>query len=129
MQEVLLNTNSLIKIAPLFEPSLRLQYYATLNVFSPEPRAALKINLTRKVRFKGAAGLYSQTLLSTSNDRDIVNLFYGFVNAPENTQMSRTYLDKDGQPQQANSSVQKANHMVVGWEFDLFKYFELNVEA
>ncbi|MDP3556784.1 MAG: TonB-dependent receptor [Bacteroidota bacterium] len=113
----------------VFEPSLRLQYYASLNVFSPEPRASIKVNITPKIRFKGAGGLYSQTLLSASSDRDIVNLFYGFINAPEDHQISKTYLDKGGNTQNANSSVQKATHIVGGFEFDFLKYFELNVEA
>lgn len=113
----------------VFEPSLRLQYYATLGVFSPEPRASIKINVTPKIRFKGAGGLYSQTLLSANSDRDIVNLFYGFINSPENNQISKTYLDYNGKTQNVNSSVQKATHVVGGFEFDLFKYFELNVEA
>ncbi len=113
----------------VFEPSLRLQNYATLGVFSPEPRASIKINITPKIRFKGAGGLYSQTLLSANSDRDIVNLFYGFINAPENDQISKTYLDYKGNTQTANSSVQKATHIVGGFEFDFLKYFELNVEA
>ncbi|MBA2611686.1 MAG: carboxypeptidase-like regulatory domain-containing protein [Bacteroidetes bacterium] len=112
----------------VFEPSLRLQYYATLGVFSPEPRGSVKINITPKIRFKGAGGLYSQTLMSANSDRDIVNLFYGFINAPENDQISKTYLDKIGVSHTANSSVQKATHIVGGFEFDFFKYFELNVE-
>jgi len=72
----------------VFEPSMRLQYYATLAVFSPEPRASVKINVTPKIRFKGAGGLYSQTLLSANSDRDIVNLFYGVINCPEYDQIS-----------------------------------------
>ncbi|MBX3164870.1 MAG: TonB-dependent receptor [Bacteroidetes bacterium] len=113
----------------VFEPSFRTQYYATLGVFSPEPRAALKINVTKKIRFKGAAGLYSQTLMSANSDRDIVNLFYGFINAPESQNISASYLDRNRNSQNVNSSVQKARHAVAGFEFDLFKYFELNVEA
>jgi hypothetical protein len=113
----------------VFEPSFRLQYYATLGVMSPEPRAAIKINATRKLRFKAAGGWYSQTLVSASNDRDIVNLFYGFINAPENDEISSTYLDSEGNTQNVNSSVQKATHIVGGFELDLFKYFELNIEA
>ena len=113
----------------VFEPSFRMQYYATLGVFSPEPRGSIKINVTPKIRFKGAGGLYSQTLLSANSDRDIVNLFYGFINSPENDQISKTYLDKNGKTQTANSSVQKATHVVGGFEFDLFKHFELNVEV
>jgi hypothetical protein len=113
----------------VFEPSFRLQYYATLNVMSPEPRASVKLNFTKKVRFKGAAGLYSQTLFSANSDRDIVNLFYGFINGPANEDMSKTYLDSRGNPVDANSSIQKASHVVAGFEFDILKYFELNVEV
>ncbi|MEI8136037.1 MAG: TonB-dependent receptor [Bacteroidota bacterium] len=112
----------------VFEPSFRMQYYATLGVYSPEPRGSIKVNVTPKIRFKGAGGLYSQTLLSANSDRDIVNLFYGFINSPENDQISKTYLDKNGVSKTANSSVQKATHIVGGFEFDLFKHFELNVE-
>jgi hypothetical protein len=113
----------------VFEPSFRLQYYATLGVISPEPRASVKINLTPKIRFKGAAGLYSQTLMSANSDRDVVNLFYGFINAPKSEDISKNYLDYTGKVQNTNSSLQKASHLVGGFEFDFFKYFELNVEA
>jgi hypothetical protein len=113
----------------ILEPSFRIQYYATLGVWSPEPRGAMKINFTRKIRFKAAGGLYSQTLMSANSDRDIVNLFYGFINAPENEQISKTYLDKDAKVQKVNSSVQKAKHIVAGFELDIFKYFELDVEV
>jgi hypothetical protein len=113
----------------VFEPSFRLQYYATLGVLSPEPRAAIKVNITPRIRFKGAGGLYSQTMMSANSDRDIVNLFYGFINAPENEDISPSYLDKNGTQQAVNSSVQKATHVVGGFEFDLFKHFDLNIEA
>ena len=113
----------------IFEPSLRLQYYGTLGVFSPEPRAALKVNFTKKIRFKSAAGLYSQTLLSANSDRDIVNLFYGFINAPENEDISKSYLDYKAQTQSVNSSVQKASHVVAGFELDLTKNIDFEVEA
>jgi hypothetical protein len=113
----------------VFEPGIRLQYYATLNYLSPEPRASLKINFTRKIRFKAAAGIYSQTLFSANSDRDVVNLFYGFINGPDKSSFSATYLDKDGQSHDVNSSVQKSNHVVAGFEFDILKYFDLNVEV
>ncbi len=113
----------------VFEPSFRAQYYASLNAFSPEPRISLKFNITPKIRFKGAAGLYSQSLMSASSDRDVVNLFYGFINAPENDQLPKTYLDKNGQTLSVTSSVQKATHIVAGIELDVLKYLELNIEA
>lgn len=113
----------------IFEPSFRLQYYATLGVVSPEPRVALKWNIAPKIRFKGAGGLYSQTLMAANSDRDVVNLFYGFINAPEKNEISSSYIDYQGNTQNTNSSVQKAWHSVAGFEFDLFKHFELNVEV
>ncbi len=113
----------------IIEPSFRLQYYATLGVISPEPRIAVKINATPKIRFKGAAGLYSQTLMGANSDRDIVNLFYGFINAPEKEGISKTYIDYKGKQQTVSSSVQKATHVVAGVEFDIAKYFDLNIEV
>lgn len=113
----------------VFEPSFRTQYYATIGAFSPEPRVALKVNILEKLRFKGAAGLYSQSLLSANSDRDVVNLFYGFINAPENNDVSKTYLDKNGETKTVNSSIQKANHMVAGFEIDIAKGLDLNIEA
>lgn len=113
----------------VFEPSFRMQYYATLSFMSPEPRASIKLNITPRIRFKGAAGLYSQTLMSANSDRDVVNLFYGFVNAPESDKLSRTYLDYKGAEQSVNSSIQKANHLVGGFEIDITRRLELNVEV
>lgn len=113
----------------VLEPSFRMQYYATLNYFSPEPRVSFKFNFTPKIRFKAAGGLYSQTLFSANSDRDVVNLFYGFINGPDKSYLSSTYLDKDGNKKPVNSSVQRANHMVAGFELDILKYLELNVEV
>ena len=31
--------------------------------------------------------------MSANSDRDVVNLFYGFINAPENQDLSKEYLD------------------------------------
>ncbi len=113
----------------IIEPSFRLQYYATLGVTSPEPRIAMKVNLTPKIRLKGAGGFYSQTLMGANSDRDIVNLFYGFINAPEKEGLSKTFIDYKGKEQTVKSSIQKATHMVGGIEFDIGKYFDLNVEV
>jgi hypothetical protein len=113
----------------VLDPSFRVMYYATLGVFSPEPRASLKVNFTPKIRFKAAAGQYSQSLMSASSDRDVVNLFYGFINAPESDQLPSNYLDKDLKSHKVNSSVQKAQHYVAGFEFDVLKYFDINLEV
>ncbi len=106
----------------LFEPGMRIQYYASLSNFSPEPRLAAKYNLTDHVRFKLAAGLYSQNLISANSDRDVVNLFYGFLSGQDNLQ--DTYKGKD-----VKHKLQKAQHVVVGFEFDPFPYTSINLEG
>ena len=111
----------------LIEPSFRVQYYASLANISPEPRIAVKYNITKRIRFKGAAGKYSQNLIAANSDRDVVNLFYGFLSGPDN--LPSNYLDKDGNVTQTKQKLQKANHYVAGFEFDLAKHLDLNIEA
>ena len=106
----------------VLEPSMRIQYYASLSEFSPEPRIGFKWNASDKVRFKFAGGMYSQNLLSTSSDRDVVNLFYGFLSGPEN-------LPDEFNGKAVTSKLQKARDFVVGCEIDLFKHLDLNVET
>lgn len=111
----------------VLEPSLRLQYYASFNNFSPEPRLQGKVNFTRKFRFKFAGGLYSQSLMSASSDRDVVNLFYGFINGPEN--LPDTYKDKDNKTVNTKGVIQKSRHLVGGFEIDILKNLEIQIEG
>jgi hypothetical protein len=106
----------------IFEPGLRLQYYASLGSASLEPRLAIKYNVTDNFRLKMAAGMYSQNLVSTTYDRDVVNLFYGFIGGPTN--LPETF---NGHP--VNSKYQKCNQVVFGFEADIFKNLSLNVEG
>ncbi len=105
----------------ILEPSLRLQYYASLPAFSPEPRVSLKYNLTESIRLKAAAGLYSQNFISTKSDQDVVNLFTGFLTAPDGQ-----LYDINGEP--VNSNLQRASQAVIGVEADLMDNLELTVE-
>ncbi len=106
----------------LFEPGLRLQYYASLSNFSPEPRLAVKYNLTDKVRLKMATGLYSQNLISATSDRDVVNLFYGFLSGPDN-------LQKTFEGKKINHKLQKAEHIILGVELDPMPFTTVNIEV
>ena len=108
------------------EPSFRAHYYASLNNFSPESRIGAKFNVTNKVRLKLAAGFYSQNLISANSDRDVVNLFYGFLSGSDN--LPETFTQQDGTVKEVTSDLQKANHVIFGTEFDLFKHFDLNIE-
>jgi hypothetical protein len=106
----------------VFEPGFRAHYYSSLGEMSLEPRLGAKYNLTKKVRLKFAGGLYSQNLISAQSDRDIVNLFYGFLSGPDN--LPRTF---DGAP--VTSKLQKARHAIAGVELDFGKFLEFNFET
>ena len=113
------------KIGPLvIEPGFRLQYYQSLNNASPEPRLGLKYNITDYLRFKAAAGVYSQNLLSTVNERDIVNLFVGFLSGPE-----EEFFKPGSTTERVDHRLQKAIHGVTGFEVDITNNFEVNVEG
>lgn len=111
----------------VLEPSFRAQYYASFGNFSPEPRLQGKINITRKIRMKFAGGLYSQSIMSASSDRDVVNLFYGFINGPEN--LPSSYKDKNNETVNTKGVIQKSRHLVGGFEIDVIKNLEIQVEA
>jgi len=104
----------------IMEPSLRFQYYSELSKVAPEPRIGLKYNITENVRLKAAAGLYSQDIISTKSDRDIVNFFTGFLLSPD-----ETVKTPDGQI--VNNNLQTAYHLLTGVEIDIDKV-ELNFE-
>lgn len=106
----------------LIEPSVRTQYYASLPAFSFEPRLGFKVNLTDYLRFKGSGGLYSQNFISAKSDQDVVNLFTGFLSAPDGALKN---LDGDF----VKNNLQRAFHSVAGFEVNLGKYTEFNVEG
>ena len=110
------------KFGPLInEPGFRMQFYASLSEFSPEPRIGLKLNITDNFRFKMGAGLYSQNLISSVNELDVVNLFVGFLSGPEET------IFKPGSDDPADTRLQKSKHAVAGFELDV-NDFQFNIE-
>ena len=117
----------IIKGLLVINPSLRGQYYASLREFSPEPRIGLKYNVTERFRIKAAAGIYSQNLISANSDRDVVNLFYGFLSGPDNLQDS--IVLENGNTVNVRHSLQKATHAIFGYEIDMAKHWTLNVEG
>ncbi len=106
----------------IIEPSLRVQWYASLAEISPEPRIAVKYNVTDWFRLKAAAGVYSQNLIAANSDRDVVNLFYGFLSGQDN--IPKKFNGKD-----VTTKLQKANHYIVGTEFDVIDHVTLNIEG
>ncbi len=104
------------------EPSIRLMYYASQTKFSPEPRLGLKFNVSDNLRIKAAGGYYSQNVMSTSNERDVVNLFYGFLTGPE---VQIQGLDGN----YLSNKLQLAQHLVGGVEVDLKDNLTMNLEG
>ena len=94
----------------IIEPGLRFQYYASISAASLEPRLAVKYNVAKTFRLKMAAGMYSQNLISTTLDKDVVNLFYGFITSPTNV-------------------LQKCNQVVLGTELDILPNLSVNIEG
>jgi len=106
----------------VLEPSFRAHYYASLGEISPEPRIGFKFNVSDKFRLKGAAGLYSQNLIAGVSDRDVVNLFYGFLSSSESSPSS--FMGE-----KVTSGLQKARHLIAGFESNLTRFLKFNGEA
>jgi hypothetical protein len=106
----------------LLETGIRMQRYASLQETTLEPRIRLKYNITKRVRFKASTGLYSQNLMSAVSDRDVVNLFYGFLSGP--TDLPETFMGEE-----VTTKLQKSRHAVAGFEFDINSLSEINVEG
>ncbi len=106
----------------ILQPSVRLHYYASQSNLSIEPRLGLKYNITDNFRFKAAAGLYTQNILSTSNERDVVNLFSGFLTGPESQ-----VIGLEGE--RLEDKLQRSSHVIAGFEYNLTENLEVNIEG
>ena len=111
----------------IVNPSMRMQYYSSLARFRPEPRIGVKYKASERLRFKAAAGLYSQNVIASNSDRDVVNLFYGFLAGPQNLQ--NDFIQPNGLAREVRHSLQTAEHLVAGFEFDVTERISLNVEG
>jgi hypothetical protein len=107
----------------IIEPSLRWQYYTGQKKAFFEPRLGMKFNATDNLRFKLAGGFYSQNLISTVNQNDVVNLFVGFLTGPE-----EDIFEPGSTTETTDHNLQTAIHGIFGVEVDLTDNLELNVE-
>ena len=107
----------------LIDPGLRYIYYSSLNAGSLEPRIAAKYNATEHFRLKMAGGFYSQLFLDARSDNDIVNLFNGILSGTGNLIKPSTYRD-----QPVKDCIQRAQHLVVGAEYDFSNNLTANAE-
>lgn len=102
----------------VIEPSLRFHYYNNQLKFSVEPRIRAKLNFQR-VSLSAAAGHYTQNLVAAASDRDVVNLFQGFLSAPEGELANATRGD----------NLQAAQHALLGAEFELLPRLTTSIEG
>jgi hypothetical protein len=113
----------------VLEPGFRAQYYASIPEFSPEPRIDGKYNLTKTFRLKFAAGLYSQTLVSTIDETQVVDLFYGIITSPPTSDIPSNFTQQNGTTAAVTNPLQRAYHVTAGFEWDPLKEMHINVEA
>ncbi|MCC5916095.1 MAG: TonB-dependent receptor [Cryomorphaceae bacterium] len=106
----------------IIDPGLRIHYYGTLGEISIEPRVGAKYLVNEKVRIKSSVGIYSQNLTAAISDREVVNLFYGFLDG--NQTLPATF---GGQP--VEGRLQTARHAVLGTEYDVSKTFTFTLEG
>ena len=107
----------------IFEPGVRVNYYASLGDVSFEPRLSFKYNINDNIRLKGSGGKYTQNIISTTNDLDVVNYFIGFVSSPEENVYS--FLENG----YTKNKLQSAYHAVLGLEYNLLQNLEFNIEG
>jgi len=101
----------------VLEPSIRFHYYNDQAYLSPEPRLRAKLNFKR-VSFQLATGIFSQNLMSSNSDRDVVALFQGYLSAPDNL----AYKKHD-------HPLQTAWHVLGGVQLELIENLEFNLEG
>ena len=106
----------------LIEPGLRLHNYGSLAILRAEPRIGAKVNVSEFVRFKFSSGRYSQNLVAANSDRDVVNLFYGFLSGSAD-------LPSQFRGQDIKTKLQTADHWVVGAEVDLTDHWTVELEG
>ena len=106
----------------VFNPGFRFQNYTSLGENRFEPRLSIKYNLTEKARLKASGGTFSQNLISTNDDSDVVSLFTGFLSSTDN-------IPNTFQNNEINSLLQTATHYVLGLEYDLLNNLNINIEG
>ncbi len=101
----------------VLEPSVHFHYYNNQVRPQAEPRIRAKLNFPR-LSFSLTAGTFSQNLMAAVSDRDVVNLFQGFLSSP--TQLGN---------QIRRTTLQHAWHLLAGVEGELIPGLTSTVEA
>ena len=105
----------------IVDPGVRIYKYNSLNA-TFEPRLGVKFIATNNLRFKLATGKYSQNLVSTNSDQDVVNLFYGFLSSPDN-------IPDEFKGEDVINGLQLSEHIIFGLEYDISSKIDFNIEG
>lgn len=106
-----------IRNLAIIEPGLHIHYYNDHSFISLEPRFRSKLNFNRFSVTLGA-GMYSQNLMAATSDRDVVNLFQGYLAAPQDVPTAFK-----------SHSLQTSVHYLAGVEMELFPNLMTRVEG
>ena len=93
----------------IIEPSVRIHYYNDQSQVMLEPRLRAKLNFDR-ISFQASGGIYSQNMITAVSDRDVVQLFQGYLAAP-NQSVANQQIDKH--------FLQVAKHVVGGVQIEI----------
>ena len=101
----------------VIEPSVRLHYFNDQTHFAFEPRLRAKLNFPG-LSFSAATGMFTENLMAATSDRDVVNLFQGFLSAPD--RLANRLKDHN---------LQTAWHALGGVEVELARNLSTQVEG
>ena len=105
----------------VIEPGLRAHFYASESIILPEPRLQIKWLITPSLRLKGAAGVYTQSLFTTTANYEATYLFVGYLNLPEESIPFRGKL--------LQQRIQTSADLIAGIEFEPSDWLFINLEA
>lgn len=108
----------------VLEPSVRVHFYSSQNEVRFEPRLGVKYNINEWWRLKLSGGFYSQNLLASYSDQNVINLFYGFLSGLSPGELPSTFRGEE-----VESTLQLARHAIAGFEFEVTENITLNVEG
>lgn len=106
----------------IIEPGLHLRIYSSIFTLYPEPRIKARFNITDNLSLNLAGGLYSQNLISTVSEQDVVNVFQGFYTGVET-------VEKYFRGKRIYKPTQQAWHLVAGLNWFDRKNLKLSAEA
>ena len=106
----------------LLEPGLNIHYYSSESHLAIEPRLQFKYNLNSVVSLNFATGLYSQDLISTVAEQDIINLFQGYYTGTN-------LIPSEFHGKEIKNSIQKAWHGVAGISSFFMNNLKLTAEV